>query len=100
MIIDDYKNLFEIKHEEGWLDNNILFAKCKICGKLIFDRYIIKNWYTLDDDQRKKKFYTTIRRHINTYHSESIPHKRTKLMEQDMSDIIDILLTSISGTSK
>jgi hypothetical protein len=85
MIIDDYKKLFELKHEEGWLDNNIWLAKCKICGKLIFDKYLIKNWYILNGDQRKKKFYATIRHHINTYHSELIPHKRIKLVEQDIA---------------
>lgn len=84
MIVDDYKLLFEIKHEDGWLDNNILFASCKICKKLIFDKYLIKNWYILNGDQRKKRFYATIRHHINTYHSELIL-PRIKMLEQDMT---------------
>lgn len=76
MKIEDYKKLFEIKHEGGWLDDNVLFATCKICRKLIFDKYLINNWYTLDNDQRKKKFYTIIRHHISTYHHELIPLKK------------------------
>ncbi len=84
MKIDDYKKLFEIRHEEGWSDDNIWFAKCKICKKLIFDKYMIKNWYILNSDQRKKRFYTAIRLHINTYHSELIP-PRIKMLERDMT---------------
>ncbi len=76
MKIDDYKILFELKHEGGWLDENVLFATCKICRKLIFDKYMIKNWITLNNDQRKKKFYTIIRHHINKYHHELIPLKK------------------------
>ncbi len=85
MKIDDYKRLFEIRHEGGWLDDNVWFAKCKICGKIIFDKYLIKNWYILNGDQRKKRFYVTIRHHVNTYHSELIPPKIIKLMEQDIA---------------
>lgn len=85
MKIDDYKKLFEIKHEGGWLDNNVWYAKCKICEKLIFDKYLIKNWYILDGDQRKKRFYAAIRHHINVYHHELIPSKRIKMLEKDVA---------------
>ena len=85
MTIDDYKKLFEIKHEDGWLDDNVWLAECKICRKLIFDKYLIKNWYTLNGDQRKKKFYAAIRHHIDMYHSELMPPRRIKLVEQDMA---------------
>lgn len=83
MKIDDYKKLFEVKHEEGWLDENIWLAKCKICGKLTFDKYLIKNWYNLDGDKRKKKFYAAIKYHINTFHSEMILYGIKKL-EKDI----------------
>jgi hypothetical protein len=84
MKIDDYKKSFEIKHEEGWMDDNVWFAKCKICWKIIFDKYLIRNWYLLNGNQRKKRFYTAIRRHINTYHSELVI-ERIKLVEQDIA---------------
>src|SRR3990167_8708346 len=85
MKIDDSKKLFRLEHEEGWLDYNVSLAKCKICGKLIFDKYIIKNWYNLNSDQRQKIFYATIRFHINRYHSEFIPPKKIKILEQDIA---------------
>ncbi len=78
MKIDDYKRLFEIKYEGGWLDDNIWYAKCRICGTLIFDKYLIKNWNVLDSEQIKKRFYAAIRHHINAYHHELIIPKLPK----------------------
>ena len=83
MTIEDYKKLFEIKHEKGWQDDNVWFAKCKICDKIIFDKYFIKNWYDLDGYQRRKKFYAVIRHHIDIYHHESKPYKRIRISEID-----------------
>jgi hypothetical protein len=82
MKIDDYKRLFEIKYEGGWLDDNVWYAKCRICGTLpIFDKYQIKHWNVLNSDQLKKRFYAAIRHHINTYHHELIPPKKIKMPE-------------------
>lgn len=85
MKIEDYKRFFEIKHEGGWLDDNVWYAKCKICGiSPIFDKYLIKNWYFLNGYQRRKRFYAAIRHHINVYHHELIPSRRTKILGQDV----------------
>jgi hypothetical protein len=78
MKIDDYKRLFEIKYEGSWLDDNARYAKCRICGTPIFDKYLIKNWNVLDTDKIKKRFYAAIRHHINTYHHELILPKLPK----------------------
>jgi hypothetical protein len=89
MKIDDYKKLFEIKYEGGWSDDTVIYAKCKTCGVLpIFDKYLIKNWYLLNGNQRKKRFYAAIMHHINTYHPGLILPKRIKMLEQDMADIV------------
>lgn len=57
MKISDYKKFFVLKHEGGWLDDDVWYAKCKICGTLpTFNKYVIKNWYNLNGDQRKKDF--------------------------------------------
>jgi hypothetical protein len=81
--IEDYKKLFEIKHEGGWSDDDVWYARCKICGILpIFDKYMIRNWYNLNGYQRKKRFYASIRHHVNTYHHELIPSRRIKILEQ------------------
>lgn len=83
MKIIDYKRLFEIKYAGGWSDDNVWYAKCKFCGVLpIFNTYMIKNWNILNSDQRKKRFYATIKHHINAYHPEFILPKRTKKLEQ------------------
>jgi len=83
MNIEDYKKLFELKHEGGWSDDNVWYARCKICGILpIFDKYTIRNWYNLNDYQRKKRFYAAIRHHVNIYHHELMPSRRTTLLEQ------------------
>ena len=85
MEIIDYKRLFEIKYDGGWSDDNVWYAKCKFCGAAAvptFNIYNIKNWNILNSDQRKKRFYATIRHHIKTYHPELILPKRTKMREK------------------
>lgn len=88
MKIDDYKRLFEIKYEGGWLDDNVWYAKCRICGTLpIFDKYMIKNWNVLDSDQIKKRFYAAIRHHINTFHHELILPKLPKKIKMSKHEL-------------
>jgi hypothetical protein len=83
MKIIDYKRLFEITYDGGWSDDNVWYARCRFCNALpVFNRYTIKDWNTLNNDQRKKRFYVAIKRHIKTYHPELILHKRTKILEQ------------------
>jgi hypothetical protein len=84
MEIVDYKRLFEIKYVEGWSDEDVWYAKCRFCESLpVFNIYNIKNWHILNNDQRKKRFYTAIKRHINTHHPELILPKKTKILEQE-----------------
>lgn len=83
MKIEEFKKLFEIKYEGGWSDENAWYARCKICGILpIFDKYTIRNWFNLNGYQRKKRFYAAIRHHINVYHHELLPYRRTKILGQ------------------
>jgi nicotinic acid phosphoribosyltransferase len=83
MKIDDYKKLFKLEHEGGWLDENVWYATCKICEALpVFDKYMIENWNILNDERRKKIFYSRIRRHVNVYHQELISSSKGKLLEQ------------------
>ncbi len=87
MKIDDYKRLFEIKYDEGWSDDNVLYVNCRFCGILpIFNKYLIKNWNILNSDQRKKRFYSAIRHHIETYHPELILPKEIKMSEHKIPE--------------
>lgn len=83
MKINDYKRLFEIKYDGGWSDDYVWYAKCKFCGGTLptFDKYTYKNWSILNSEQRKKRFYATIKNHINTYHHRLILPDRTKKLE-------------------
>jgi hypothetical protein len=84
--IDDYKRLFEIKYEGGWSDEYVWYAKCKFCDALpIFNIYNIKNWNNLNIYQRKKRFYSSIIKHIKTIHPELILPKRKVLEQQEIA---------------
>jgi len=83
MKIIDYKRLFEITYDGGWSDDNVWYAKCRFCSALpVFNIYAVKDWNLLNSDQRKKRFYAAIKRHIKTNHPELILPKRTKMLEQ------------------
>lgn len=92
MKIIDYKRLFEITYDGGWSDDNVWYAKCKFCDALpIFNIYAVKDWNILNSDQRKKRFYAAIKRHIKTYHPELILPKRTKILEEQETALINAL---------
>lgn len=63
--IKDYYKLFDFENSH----HNLHFVRCKICRDIIFNIYRVKNWNLLNEVERKGRMNSSIRYHINNYHS-------------------------------